>query len=129
MTSMCRLCRSGTSPGTWKREDLPCSVGQDLVAANEAFDDEAALRGPVAFADDVLVRAKMSDRNRQIQESLRLFLGKRSTYDAFELLDESIWRRFGHLDGPVTWDGRRAWPSRIGSCPRTEQATHITLAP
>jgi hypothetical protein len=47
-----------------------------------------------------LVRAKMSDRNRQIQESLRLFLGKRSTYDAFELLDESIWRRFGHLDGP-----------------------------
>ena len=69
-------------------EDLPLSAGQDLVAAREAFDDDAALRRPVLLAHDVLVRLEVPHRHRKPED--RLPLGFRDGRDALQLADERV---------------------------------------
>jgi hypothetical protein len=61
-----------------EREDLPLSVGRELVAAREAFHDQAALRRPVALAHDVLVRTNALDRKRESQQAVLLFFRERA---------------------------------------------------
>jgi hypothetical protein len=46
--------------------DLPHAAVQELVAAYEAVEDEAAMARPILVADDVLVRRDVSDRYRQV---------------------------------------------------------------
>jgi hypothetical protein len=48
----------------WK-DTIWTTAGKDLVAAGEAFEDDAALRRPVLIAKDVLVRSEIADRDRQ----------------------------------------------------------------
>jgi hypothetical protein len=48
-----------------EREDLPLARVRDLVAADEALEDEAALARRVTLADDVVVGRDLADAPRQ----------------------------------------------------------------
>src|SRR5215204_6248700 len=62
ITSICRLCKSGMSPGMWNENicRLLTFVGQ-LVAVDEALQDEAALGRAVALPHEVLTGANRLD--------------------------------------------------------------------
>jgi hypothetical protein len=68
--------------------NLTLPIGQNLVAAKEALNEQAALRWPITFANDVFVGAKIFDRNRQAQHGLSLVLCQLG--DAFQLSDEPV---------------------------------------
>src|SRR4051794_17570951 len=51
-----------------EREDLPLAAFDDLVAAGEAFEDQAALRRPVLVPDDVLIGLEVPQHHRQADD-------------------------------------------------------------
>jgi hypothetical protein len=51
-------------PGNVKGLNLTLPIGQNLVTAKEALDEQAALPRPITLANDVLIGPKISDRNR-----------------------------------------------------------------
>src|SRR5215207_289122 len=80
----------GNVAGRVEREDLPLARVRDLVAADEALENEAALGRRVALADDVVVGGDLADAPRQPRERAPLLTGKGE--DAVELANK---RRFG----------------------------------
>jgi hypothetical protein len=78
----------GDVPGGVEGEDLALALVGELVAAGEALDHEAALRGPVAFADHVEIGPHVLDAHGQGRQ--RVALGGRQIGDAFELFDERM---------------------------------------
>jgi hypothetical protein len=71
-----------------ERHDLPLALVQDLVAAGEAFNDQAAVRGCVALADDVAVRRQGPDLEGKLPDRAPLLV--RDLGDALQLADESL---------------------------------------
>jgi hypothetical protein len=71
-----------------EREDLPLAARQQLVAASQAFEDQAALRRAVLIPNDVVVLADVPDGHRQRDDRLPLFV--RDGRDAFELHDQGL---------------------------------------
>src|SRR3954451_7298253 len=57
ITSRCRLCKSGMSPGM-EREYLALAFLGQLVAVGEPFQDQTALSRAVALAHEVLPRMR-----------------------------------------------------------------------
>jgi hypothetical protein len=73
-----------------EREDLPLAALDDLVAAGEAVEDQAALRRPVLVSDDVLIGLEVPHHHRQGDDGVPLLVGQRRY--ALELADERMER-------------------------------------
>jgi len=71
-----------------ERHDLPLAAVEELVAADEAFEDEAALGRLVLVADDVLVGGEALHRHRQGEQRLLVVGGE--VGDALELADQPM---------------------------------------
>jgi hypothetical protein len=65
--------------------NLPLAARQDLVAAREAFEDQAALRWAVLIPDDIVILTNVPDRHRQSDNSSPLFV--RDGRDALKFND------------------------------------------
>jgi hypothetical protein len=72
-------------------EYLPLALAEHLVPEGEAVEDQAALRGPVLIANDILVRAKGSHSEGQAEDSFPFLVSESD--DALQLTDE--WREIG----------------------------------
>jgi hypothetical protein len=104
-----------------EREDLPLAAFDDLVAAGEAFENQAALRRPVMVADDVLIGLEVPHHHRQGDDGVPLLVGQRRY--ALELADERMERVAGgcvHGARPASRreHGRVSQPSAPGSVGR-----------
>jgi hypothetical protein len=74
--------------GKVKPRDLPLAVGDQLVAAHEAFEHERAFRRSVALPNDVPIGIKGFDRDRQCQQALPVF--SREIDNALQLAEETL---------------------------------------
>ena len=70
-----------------ERLNLTMAIGEDSVATKEAFDEQAALPGPIALTYDVLVGPGVY-RDRQAQDGAPFVLCEIG--DAFEFSDEPV---------------------------------------
>jgi hypothetical protein len=64
-----------------ERQNLPLSGPKRLIAECEPVEDQAALRGPVLIANNVLARPQVSQRHGDAEDSLLLIV--REIDDAF----------------------------------------------
>src|SRR5687768_699051 len=71
-----------------ERQNLPLSVPERLIAECEPVEDQAALRGPVLIANNILARPQVSQRHGDAEHSLLLVV--REIEDAFQLADEGV---------------------------------------
>lgn len=72
--------------GNMQRKDLTLAIPDNLVSADQAFDDEATLLSPLAFTDDILMAIKLPDIQREAEEHPPIF--RRERGNRFELLDQ-----------------------------------------
>src|SRR5215203_2048042 len=99
-----------------EREDLPLAAFDDLVAAGEAFENQAALRRPILVSHDVLIGLEVPQHHRQGDDGLPLLVGKRRY--ALELADERMERVGGgcvHVASCCFGAGARTRLSAIGA--------------
>jgi hypothetical protein len=75
-------------PRNVKGLNLTLPIGQNLVAAKEALNEQAALPRPITLANDVFVGSKIFGCDRQAQHGLPLVLCQLS--DAFQLSDKPV---------------------------------------
>jgi hypothetical protein len=68
--------------------DLALAVAQILVAAEKAFDEQAALRGSISLADNVGIGPEVCQLYRQPEDSFPVVIGEGS--DGVELADERV---------------------------------------
>jgi hypothetical protein len=73
-----------------KGRDLASAIGEVVVAASEALQDEAALGGAVTLAHDVLPRSIVSDPRRDLAQHVLLLIGEGT------MLFKSADKRMGH---------------------------------
>src|SRR5947209_5447867 len=78
-----------------ERHDLPLAIAQHLVTALETLEHDTALRGPVAFPQDVLVWPDLLDHDGKPQEDVLFRLGKWRRIDV-QPSNEPMQRRFKH---------------------------------
>src|SRR3954471_628907 len=96
-----------------EREDLPLAALDDLVAAGEGLQNQAALRRPVVVPDDVLIGLEVPHHHRQADDGAPLLVGQRR--DALELADERM-ERVGCVHGASCFEaGARTSLSAIGA--------------
>jgi hypothetical protein len=95
----------------WKveRNDLPATASDHLIPANEAVEDQAAFRWPVAFANDVPVfRNRLQPQGKSGESSVIDALEGR---DGFELTNEArvMGRDVGHASAPFPCWREHVW--------------------
>src|SRR5687768_11916077 len=74
--------------GQMKRENLPLALLSQLIAAQETFDDEAALRGAIPLPDNILIGTDAPGRKRQGRQTLLLVISQWA--DAAQLTNENV---------------------------------------
>jgi hypothetical protein len=71
-----------------ERQNLPLSVPKRFIAEGEAVEDQAALRGPVLIANNILAWPQVSQRHGDAEQSVLLFV--REIDNAFQLANEGV---------------------------------------